>query len=128
MLVSSTDKHTALHLNGFITVAQLNYDLIASKHFSNSEYTVRYSHFNEHAHKLQAVVVQQAPHSYLINLVEFDSSVLETMRPDIIKFNCLLGYVSEIISFVEQAYPAAEVFLRDILRQYNSKMNLIDHP
>ena len=29
---------------------------------------------------------------------------------------------------MEQAYPAAEVLLRDILRQYNSKMNLIDDP
>jgi hypothetical protein len=117
-----------LHLNGFITVAQLSYDLIASKHFSNNDFTVRYSHFNENTYKLQSVVVEQAPNSYIVNLIEFSSSILKNMRQDIIKFNCLLGYISEIISFVEQAYPAAEVFLRDILRQYNSKMNLIDDP
>lgn len=50
------------------------------------------------------------------------------MQCDIIKFHSLLGYVSEVFGFVEQAYPAAEALLRDILRQYNSKMNLIDDP
>ena len=48
------------------------------------------------------------------------------METEIIKFNCLISYVSEIVTFVESAFPAAELFLRDILRQYNSKMNLID--
>lgn len=50
------------------------------------------------------------------------------MQSDIIKFHSLLGYVTEVFAFVEKAYPAAEVLLRDILRQYNSKMNLIDDP
>jgi hypothetical protein len=40
----------------------------------------------------------------------------------------LINYVTEILNFVEQAYPAVEVYLRDILRQYNSKINLIDDP
>jgi hypothetical protein len=34
--------------------------------------------------------------------------------------------VSEVLAYVEMAYPAAELYLRDIIRQYNSKMNLID--
>lgn len=39
-----------------------------------------------------------------------------------------MGYISEVLSFVETAYVAAEVIVKEALRQYNSKINLIDDP
>jgi hypothetical protein len=54
--------------------------------------------------------------------------VLASSKDHLIKINCLLGYIGEILGFVEVAYEQAEVIARDILRQYNSKINLIDDP
>ncbi len=34
----------------------------------------------------------------------------------------------ESLNFVDSAYDAAELIIRDALRQYNSKINLIDDP
>lgn len=31
LLLSSSEKHTALHLNGFVTIAQVNYEMIVAK-------------------------------------------------------------------------------------------------
>ncbi len=86
---------------------------------------MEHSHFSVESYKLQCVAVEHSD-VYNVHLVEFDASILKDMKQEIIKFNCLFGYISEILSFVELAYPAAELCLRDILRQYNSKMNLID--
>ncbi len=36
--------------------------------------------------------------------------------------------MTEVLSFVEHSYPTLETTLRDILRQYNQKINLIDDP
>ena len=49
------------------------------------------------------------------------------MKPNIIKFNSLISYVSEVISYIETAYPAAESLVKEIIRQYKSKINLIDY-
>jgi hypothetical protein len=86
---------------------------------------VEHSNFSVESYKLECVLVEQSS-VYNVHLVEFDASILKEMKVEMIKFNCLLGYISEILLFVELAYPAAELCLRDILRQYNSKMNLID--
>jgi hypothetical protein len=48
------------------------------------------------------------------------------LQEELIKYNCLIAYINEILTFVEVAYDAGEALLRDIIRQYNAKMNLID--
>ena len=61
-------------------------------------------------------------------MVEYDAAILNSNTEHLIKFNSLLSYISEILLFVEVAYDQAELIARDILRQYNSKINLIDDP
>lgn len=61
-------------------------------------------------------------------MVEYDATILNNNTEHLIKFNSLLSYISEILLFVEVAYDQAELIARDILRQYNSKINLIDDP
>ena len=45
---------------------------------------------------------------------------------DIIKFHCILGYVSELLNFVEGTFPIMEMLLREITSNYNSQMGEID--
>lgn len=47
-------------------------------------------------------------------------------RGDMISWTCLLSNVNEIFNFIESTYVALETQVRDIIRQYNSKINLID--
>jgi hypothetical protein len=61
-------------------------------------------------------------------LVEYEAGIVAKLQEHLIKFNCLVAYITEILTFVEVAYESAELIVRDILRQYNSKINLIDDP
>lgn len=61
-------------------------------------------------------------------MAEYEATIINKSSDHLIKFNCLLSYISEILLFVEVAYDQAELIARDILRQYNSKINLIDDP
>ncbi len=62
----------------------------------------------------------------IIWLLEYDTEILNKNNEHLIKLNCLLNYITEIILFIDVAYGQAEIIVRDILRQYNSKINLID--
>lgn len=61
-------------------------------------------------------------------LLESEAKVIEEWKEPLIKASCMLGYISEALSFVDVAYNAAEVIIRDALRHYNSKIDLIDDP
>lgn len=43
-----------------------------------------------------------------------------------VKYSCLLSKITEIINFIDTTYTVLETCIRDIIRQYNSKINLID--
>jgi hypothetical protein len=58
--------------------------------------------------------------------LEYDTEILNKNNEHLIRLNCLLNYITEIILFIDVAYGQAELIVRDILRQYNSKINLID--
>lgn len=57
LLLSSSDKHTSVSLNGFITVAQINYEMIAAKLFGNNDFWVQFSHFNQKNQGIESVVI-----------------------------------------------------------------------
>lgn len=45
-----------------------------------------------------------------------------------IKINYLVAYIGELFSFAQNSYQAIGNQVRDIMRQYNNKINLLDNP
>lgn len=56
----------------------------------------------------------------------FEAEQLLKIKHDVVKYNCLMSNITEIINFTDTTYTALEACMRDIVRQYNSKINLID--
>ena len=48
------------------------------------------------------------------------------MKKDIIKYNCLITFISEVLNFVDTTYNTLEASVREIRSQYNRIKNLID--
>ena len=48
------------------------------------------------------------------------------MKKDIIKYNCLITYVSEVLNFVDTTYATLESSVREIRSHYSRMKNLID--
>lgn len=120
LLLSSQKTKTLLLLNGFIPLAEVDYSLLR---IANP--ALLHAHYDG---TLRAIVAEEAEGRSVLYLAEYEAAVLSSSKEHLIKFNCLLSYISEIVSFVEVAYDQAELIVRDILRQYNSKINLIDDP
>ena len=120
LLLSSEKNKTILLINGFIPLAEINYTNIG---LSNPKSL--YSYYDG---KIRSIVAEEKMDRSVLWLVQYDAGILGQLQEHLIKFNCLVAYITEILTFVEVAYESAELILRDILRQYNSKINLIDDP
>lgn len=120
MLLSSEVDKTLLLLNGFIPLAEIKYGRLGL-----DSARVLYSHFDG---KVRTILSEEVRGKSVLWMAEYEASIINKNSDHLIKFNCLLSYISEILLFVEVAYDQAELIARDILRQYNSKINLIDDP
>lgn len=61
-------------------------------------------------------------------LATYDCQELEANKEDVIAVNYLMAHIGELFTFVQSSYVAIGNQVRDILRQYNNKINLLDDP
>lgn len=120
LLLASQRHKTLFLLNGFIPIAEVDYSTL-----DIPSPRILHTHYQG---TLRAIIAEERPDRNILWLVEHPAVVLTDCSEYLIKFNCLLEYIYEVLSFVESAYSQGEILVRDILRQYNSKINLIDDP
>ena len=118
-LLLTERKKTWLLLNGFIPIATLNYENI----FPNKPFRSLHTHLSD---RLYSIIAEEIETLYKFHLLTFDAKAIKENSEDIVKFNCLMANISEIFSFIDTTYSTMEAATRDIIRQYNSKINLID--
>lgn len=82
-----------------------------------------YSNIHE---EIYSVVAEEVGTRYELSLVCLDGTMLNSRKKDIIKYNCLITYISEVFNFIDTTYTQLEASVRNIIREYNSKINLID--
>lgn len=112
-------KKTWFMLNGFIPITSITY----AGFFPGKTIRALHSHLSD---RLYSIVAEEVECTYNLHLLTFDAKPLMEESEDITKFSCLMANVSEIFNFIDTTYSAMEAATRDIIRQYNSKINLID--
>lgn len=109
-----------MNLNGFVPILSLDY-----KELGLEDFSVVYSTYRE---KIYSLIGYQKMDSMDLHLVAYDCQELTVLKEDVIKINYLVAYIGELFSFAQNSYQAIGNQVRDIMRQYNNKINLLDNP
>lgn len=93
------------------------------KELGLDDFSVVYSTYRD---KIYSLIGYQKMDNLDLHLVTYDCQELSVMKEDVIKINYLIAYVGELFSFAQNSYQAIGNQVRQIMGQYNNKINLLD--